>query len=918
MQRFIVLLLLFGFWFIPVDQISAQFSSGQSAPAPGTAPAAPPGAPGQAPGSTPGTPSPGQPAQRYQTILPFIFPSGQPQGVPGSPPGQQSGGIPSQPFPSSQQPPSPALPGPQPPGLPPQGPTTGVPLPGQVPSGEIPQPSLEGQPPTQPGEAPPPQTVGPGEIPSALPAEPLSAIEATFTGQVPQTQAVPLRQFGYDLFRSARGFLAPVDLPVGPDYILGPGDSLLVRSWGSFFFDYNLPVARNGQIFLPEIGPVQVAGLRFDEVERLIRQAFSAKYQDVQLSITLGQLRSITVFVVGEVGRPGSYQLSSLSTVLHALFAAEGPTKQGSLRRIQLSRGKRIIAEIDLYRLLLEGDQSQDHRLQSGDTLFVPLIGKVAGIAGNVKRPAIYELKAETSLQELIAMAGGVTPFAYTQTIQVERAQENERKIILDLNLDQALRPGGPARSLMLQDADLVRISRISALVQNQVELVGNVERPGRYEFKKGMRVSDLLELGRQLLPETYMPRAEIERLVPPDNHTEIVAINLGALLRGDKSQDLLLQEQDRVLIYSVYSFQDFPLVQITGAVRRPGQYRLFQGMTIRDLIFRAGGLSSGAYTLQAELNRIVFSGEAGDSKIASNVIIPIRLDAVLKGDPIANISLQERDALFIRFLPEWNTVDKVVHLSGEFRFPGQYVILPGERLSSVIRRAGGFTAEAFPQGAIFTRESVQRQQEQQFREVLELIQIQTLQSEVETAGISIEEQRAASARAVSAQRRLLELLAAKRPTGRMVVRLTDPEKLEGTNDDVELQAGDSIYVPSIPSSVNVTGGVFQSGAVVFREGAGLDYYIQRVGGLTEIAVEDEIRLIKANGTVVTLNNGRGNPFFGRSRFSEDRVERIERGDTIFVPVKFKEELPVLSVTQAIVDIMFKTAVIVATTVAAF
>jgi protein involved in polysaccharide export with SLBB domain len=432
------------------------------------------------------------------------------------------------------------------------------------------------------------------------------------------------------------------------------------------------------------------------------------------------------------------------------------------------------------------------------------------------------------------------------------------------------------------------------------------------------MRISDLLQLGKQLLPETYMRRAEIERLVPPDNHMEIVSIELGALLRGDKSQDLFLQAQDRVLIYSVYDFQDQPVVRVTGAVRRPGEYRLFPEMTIRDLIFRAGGLSRRAYTLEAELSRIVSAHE--QQTPARTILIPIQLAEALNGNPIANIRLQELDTLFIRNLPEWVAiVNKVVQLSGEVKFPGEYAFEQGERLSSVIRRAGGFTEQAFPKGAVFTREAVRLEQEQQLREVLELAQVEALQLGVEAAGAETEEQRAVRQQAVSAQRQLLEIIAARRPTGRMVIRLHDPDTLEGTPDDVELQPGDRLYVPPIPSSINVVGGVFRAGAVVFLEGAGLDYYLDRVGGLTDFAVEKKIRLIKANGTVLELKGKRrGNPFFRRSRFAEDREGQIELGDTIFVPVKFEEEIQVVALTQTLVDVMFKTAVTIAAIVAAF
>ena len=687
----------------------------------------------QPPGSLIPYPPSRQPSLRQGPMLLQPQAPGQAGGLPAplprppltTPQGMQAPRLPGLAAPEEPQPPQPPLAGdgqfrralpmePTPGGRPGVPGLTGRPDQGfqpgmerQSPAGELP-PSTDARPDLPPGTFPPAQLPSGAEGPAVAQPEPLSSIEASFMGPVEQRLPAPLRQFGYDLFRQASGGGAsPGDLPVGPDYVLGPGDGLLVRSWGSFFFDYNITVARNGQIFLPEIGPLNLAGLSLAEAERIIQQAVTAKYHDIQLSITLGQLRSITVVVIGEVARPGSYQLSSLSTLLHALFAAGGPTKQGSLRRIQLSRGTQVLAEADLYRLLLQGDQSQDYRLQSGDTLFVPLIGKVAGIGGNVRRPALYELKGEMALQGLLEMAGGITPFGYTQTIQVERALAHERKVVLDLNLKEVLIAGNPgaanpAGALILQDADLVQISPIAVRVQNQVELIGNVERPGRYEFKPGIRVSDVLRLGKQLLPETYMDRAEIERFVPPDNHLEIVPFNLAALLQGDLTQDVPLREQDRVLIYSIYDFKDRASVKVEGAVRRPGLYPLLKDMTVRDLLYRAGGLQEEAFKERALLTRMNSRRISPEGTISPHFQW-INLGKVLTGEEGENLRLEDTDTLTIYSVYYYGR-KPLVSVEGMVRKPGEYELLEGMKLSDLLNQAGGLQKEAFRERALLSR----------------------------------------------------------------------------------------------------------------------------------------------------------------------------------------------------------------------
>ena len=313
------------------------------------------------------------------------------------------------------------------------------------------------------------------------------------------------------------------------------GDELQITLWGGVQEIYQVPVDRDGAIVLPRLGVVQVAGFTLEQLRSFLRRRFAEFYPDFQMAVTLGKLRSILIYAVGEVRQPGAYTVSSLSTILNALFAAGGPGKNGTLRDIRLMRQGQTVHTLDLYDLLLRGDKSQDRVLQDGDTIFVPVIGPVAGVAGNVRRPAIYEITAGTPLRVVLEAAGGVTSSGYLQRIHLERFVANQRKIVVDLDL--ATTPPSAASSLWdtpLQDGDLVSVFPVSALLENVVELEGHVKRPGRYELKPNMRLRQLISGYDDLLPAAYLEYGEIVRHLQPDLQRIIVPFHLGALLAGE------------------------------------------------------------------------------------------------------------------------------------------------------------------------------------------------------------------------------------------------------------------------------------------------------------------------------------------------------------------------------------------------
>ncbi|NOY39734.1 MAG: hypothetical protein GXO95_05805 [Nitrospirae bacterium] len=372
-----------------------------------------------------------------------------------------------------------------------------------------------------------------------------------------------LKPFGYEFFREA-SLMPRQDISVTSDYIIGPGDEIRLMLWGRINAQYALTVDREGNINIPEIGPLSVAGMRFADMKKFIIQN-AEQIVGAKANVTMGDLKSIQIFVLGEVKRPGSYTLDSFSTITNAILAAGGPTEIGSLRNIRLKRGNSTMVVMDFYDLLLKGDKSKDKVLQSGDVVFVPTVGPLVGIAGNVKRPAIYELKGKKDLKNLFDLAGGIIPTAYTQQIQVERIKRNERQVVFDVDDKDLTR----SKDVMLQDADLVKVFSIVEEVRNVVYLNGNVKRAGKYELKPGMRVRDLIKDENDLLKETFFDYALVKRLSPPDLEVKLIPFDLGKVIfHNDAENNIELQPEDSIYIFSKWFFLEKPFVTVEGEVR--------------------------------------------------------------------------------------------------------------------------------------------------------------------------------------------------------------------------------------------------------------------------------------------------------------------------------------------------------------
>lgn len=744
-----------------------------------------------------------------------------------------------------------------------------------------------------------------------------STIERVFSEEIPQTISKDLEQFGYDLFSSNVSSFAPVtDVPVGPDYIIGPGDSFNISLWGRIERFYQAEVDRNGQIMLPKIGTLKVWGLTFSELKKYLLRKFYKHYKGFRMNVVMARLRTIRVFVIGEVITPGSYTLSSLSTVYNALFAGGGPSKRGTMRNIQLIRNGKIIRTIDLYDFLLKGDKSQDERLQSGDTIFVPIIGPVGGIAGNVMRPAIYEIKDKITLGELFDLAGGVTPIGYLQRVQIERIVAHEKRIVEDFDLAGYARERDAAKlRIILQDRDLVKVFPILPTTRDILYLEGHVRRPGGYEFKDGMKLLDLISSFDQLLPEPYLDYAEIIRLVPPDFHPETMSFDLGRLLRGDLSENIELKEHDRITIYSRESLQEVPQVTISGEAQRPGKYRLVENMRIKDLIYTAGNLKRSAYLPEAEITRLMKTEKGVTSKV-----ININLGEALKEKPEHNIPLEEDDYLFVRQIPEWY-IEKTVTLKGEVKFPGTSSFSKGERLSSVLERAGGFTEYAYLKGAFFTRESAKRIQEERLKGFIDRLEEDVLRAQARLAEATISEAEAKGLeQSLVAKRELLRKTKAAQATGRVVIALDSLDRFKGSKYDMELEDGDILTIPPRPGIVNVLGSVYNPTSIVYTKDKRADFYLSKVGGPTPDAEEDEMYIVKADGSVISKTQkgafGLSWDPDGKRWVSGDfAFARIDPGDSILVPSKvsrivWKKEL--MDWTTILYQLAVTTGVIVA------
>jgi protein involved in polysaccharide export with SLBB domain len=697
-----------------------------------------------------------------------------------------------------------------------------------------------------------------------------------------------LKQRGYDFFKNSQELAnAPDNLPVGSDYRIGPGDTLKVDLWGGLLGRYELTVDRNGEIAIPKVGTVKVWGLTQENAKGAIQKSISRYFKGFEMNLTLGKLRMIQVYIVGEVTSPGMYSVSSVASVLNALAAAGGPTKSGTLRSIRISRDGKLVKEIDLYDIISNGDRINDIRLENGDTIFVPVIGPVFAVAGEVKRPSIYEMKGKCTLAEALNLAGGITAAGDTGRIQVERIEQNSSKVIIDFVPKE--RDLATLEKIELHDRDMIKVFPVMGATRKVVSLQGNVFRPGDYQFHEGMTIRDIITGYDLLLPDSYLESAAIVRLKMPDRHREVVSFHLGKVLDGDAVENIPLQEQDTIKIYSRWDMKEKEKVGINGQVVNPGVYDFYPNMTIRELVVAAGSLKRNAFLDSAELTRVTKQeGKAKSTRIS------IDLAKALSGDPHNNLTLLPDDVLIVRGVEEWlDAHDRFVTLKGEVKYPGTYSISKGELLSSVILRAGGYTDKAYLLGSKFTRRSVRETQQKRMNEIVTRTEKEILQKQGELASLaSTKEELEATKASLEGLLKNLENMKTLKAEGRVVIRLSVLNTLEKSPYDLALEGGDTLSIPTRSSVVNVMGEIFNPTALVFMPEKSVSYYINKSGGITRNGDEDEMYIVKADGTVFS----RQQSSFG-FRWDEDTrswtggsfmSSRMDAGDTVVVPEKIE------------------------------
>ena len=699
--------------------------------------------------------------------------------------------------------------------------------------------------------------------------------------QLPE-QGGQLKRFGSDVFLrrdavvanqiATNGRETSLGVPAGPGYVVGPGDSLSIDLWGGISQSFIRVIDREGRVALPESGAVQVAGLTLEKVQGVLTQALRQQYRDVKVAVTVAKLRSIRVYVVGDVQRPGAYDIGSLSTSLNALYAAGGPTSVGSLRVMRHYRGKLQVGEIDLYDFLLHGVQSED-RLQEGDTVLVPPAGPQIAVYGAVKRAAIYETKGEATLGSILEDAGGATVAAELGHIEIDRIDANRERETVSLDLSAAGSPenvGAAIAAFAVHDGDRVRVASILPYSQRVIYMQGHVVRPGRVSYREGMHLNDVLRSYQDMLPEPA-DNAEIVRLVAPDLHPETIDFNLPDALIGN--YNIALQPFDTVRIHGRYE-ADAPKVIVAGEVLRPGAYSAH--MTAAQLVRMAGGFKRDALLDSADLTsyRIV------DRTMVVSERNSIRIgDAVLHGDGNADVRLKPADVLTVHQITGWNDIGSSITVEGEVAHPGNYGIQQGERLSSILRRAGGLRESSYPSGAVMLRDEVRRLEEKSRQELIRQIETSSTAARI-SPSLGSNDQSATLQLVAQQQDQILARLKSQPVTGRLVIHISsDIASWENTPADIEVRAGDVLRIPKRPGFVLVSGQVYNSSAITFTPNMTAGWYLRRAGGATEIANTKDIFIIRANGSVVGRRSG--------SLFDHDVLAtRLDSGDVVVVPQK--------------------------------
>ena len=785
------------------------------------------------------------------------------------------------------------------------------------------------------GTTPYPQGAMPGvnTLPSALPPSPTTNPPPPYKAVGPITTRTefqifaedeaghPLQVFGRKLFDEVPTTFAPLDrIPVPTNYVLGPGDELLIHVWGKIDLDTRVTVDRNGQIFVPTVGTLTVAGLRYEQVQSFLHSAIATLYKDFDLNVTLGQLRSIQVFVLGSARQPGVYTISSLSTLVNALFTSGGPSATGSMRHIQLRRNDQVITEFDLYDLLRRGDKSHDVQLLPGDVIYIPPAGQQVAIIGSVNEPGIYEIKGDETVASALSDAGGATNLADEDRVLLERIENHEGRQAESFAMDDS----GLKRTL--RDGDLLRVYPLSPRFDNAVTLRGNVGQPGRYAWHNGMRVSDLIPNRQFLLTRDYWNQQNFlvpERIahpfglapdqfnpqtgtnVPtPTNTPPVVNQQNGFNAQNGFNQQPGPNQQSTPNVQNVPNGQTAPNTQSGSNSNTQNGLNPQTGMNQQN-----GGNQQSATNQQTETNtqnEAIQRSEASfaaarngeeinwdyaaierlDQHDLSTRLIAFNLANAIDDSASAdNVVLQPGDVVTIfseKDIPL--PVDKhaaFVRVDGEVNAPGIYRIGPGETLRDIVKRAGGLTPHSYLYASQLNRISTRRAEEIEIRQSTAQMQRDLLARNAATSTVGTSNTADQQAQ-LSSQQALIAQLAAVQPTGRVVLAMKPDASSVDDIPAFPLEDGDTFYIPPELNTVQVSGAVYNENAFRYERQKKLFVYLNDAGGPTRQADTKRIFLIRADGTVISRQT-RGD--FWRSDF--DKTTLLP-GDAIIVPPKLK------------------------------
>ncbi|TNF99093.1 MAG: polysialic acid transporter, partial [Gammaproteobacteria bacterium] len=865
------------------------------------------------------------------------------------------------------------------------------------------------------------------EEPSELEKKVAESLESISLEEKIQKQVVQaeLEQFGYEIFSQVPTTFAPVEgIPVPPDYVIGPGDTFVLQIYGATDVEYRLVVTREGKLLIPQVGDIQIAGLTFDEAKLTLKEQISKLRIGVQTVVTLADLHTIQVMMVGDVSRPGAYIVSGLSSLLNTLITTGGIKRSGSLRNIQVRRQGKVVASMDIYQVLLKGVDESNIFLRHGDVVFVPPIGRTIGVAGEVQRPAIYELKDEKSVEEVLELAGGLLPTAAGDKSHIERITSKGLRTLIAADLNQV---GG---KITVKNGDLIRIFPVLDKMDDVVLLSGHVLVPGGFQWHQGMRVSDLINSPGLLRQSADYETALIQREISSTKRVQAHYFHLGSVLANPGGQqDIELQPRDQVVVFdthserakqladlvrklkaqatafdppSVFELKGYlrhpgeypleqgmrlldaldvsggvlagtdtrytllvrkdhqnkhiefiqlslaearknpagdhnpfmkpqdriyvfdagidraeliksdieavkqqtrygslsPIVKVSGKVVKPGTYPLVPGMRVSDLVDAAGGMKEDAFGLAASLSR----HQLVDGEFTATDHIDVKLTSLGQNGYDAAMILQPYDHLVLREKPEWVSKPKLVKIEGEVIYPGEYQVGKRETLCSLVRRAGGFTEDAYLFGSVFLRESV-RQREQEAMDKL-FNEMDDLLVEVQISPGYEKDEKLPVNQGAQDIHRVLKQLERSKAAGRLVIDLESAVNECDENTDIVLEDGDRLIVPKYKDEVSVVGQVYFPSSHLYRsDRAALDY-INLSGGTKELAMREHAYVVQANGEVMTVRSA--NSSWGW--LGSPANVKVTPGSTIYVPLSV-DRINAREFSETWIELIYKLAI---------